>query len=149
METRASTPASGSGKSSKQPDPPVFTGGIDSPPFDTWKIQMNGKLTTNADHYADEKARMHYVFNRTRGDAQEHLKPQFKPGAVKPFQTANSMIEHLASIYEDPYQVKNARRDYRKLMMRPTETFTDFYTRFLHLAGEGQIPHEDLRPDSG
>jgi hypothetical protein len=146
METRASTPASGSGKSSKLPEPPVFTDGID-PAFDTWKIQMTGKLTTNADHYADEKARMHYVFNRTGGDAQEHLKPQFKPGAVKPFQTANSMIQHLTSIYEDPFQVRNARRDYRNLMMRSTETFTDFYTRFLHLAGEGQIPHEDLRPD--
>jgi hypothetical protein len=108
---------------------------------------MNGKLTTNADHYADEKACMHYVFNRTEGDAQGHLKPQFGPGSVKPFQTADSMIKHLASIYEDPFQVRNARRDYRKLMMRSTETFTDFYTRFLHLAGEGQIPDEDLRPD--
>jgi hypothetical protein len=43
--------------------------------------------------------------------------------------------------------VRNACRDYRKLMMQSTETFTDFYTRFLHLAGEGQIPDEDLRPD--
>jgi hypothetical protein len=57
------------------------------------------------------------------------------------------MIKHLASILEDPFRVKNARRDYRKLMMRSTETFTDFYTQFLHLAGEGQIPDEDLRPD--
>ena len=57
------------------------------------------------------------------------------------------MIKHLASIYKDPFQVRNARRDYRKLMMRSTETFTDFYTRFLHLASEGQIPDEDLRLD--
>ena len=57
------------------------------------------------------------------------------------------MIKHLASIYEDPFWVRNARRDYRKLMMRSTETFTDFYTRFLHLASEGQIPDEDLRLD--
>jgi hypothetical protein len=146
IETRASTPASGSGKSTKLPDPPILTDGVD-PAFDTWRIQMNGKLTTNADHYADEKARMHYVFSRTGGDAQGHLKPQFGPDTVKPFQTADSMIKHLASIYEDPFRVRNARRDYRKLMMRSTETFTDFYTRFLHLAGEGQIPDEDLRPD--
>jgi hypothetical protein len=124
IETRASTPASGSGKSTKLPDPPILTDGVD-PAFDTWRIQMNGKLTTNADHYTDEKARMHYVFSRTGGDAQGHL----------------------ASIYEDPFRVRNARRDYRKLMMRSTETFTDFYTRFLHLASEGQIPDEDLRPD--
>ena len=31
--------------------------------------------------------------------------------------------------------------------MKSTETFTDFYTRFLHLAGEGRIPEEALRPD--
>ena len=40
--------------------------------------------------------------------------------------------------------MKNARRDYRKLMMRSTKTFTDFYTQFLHLAREGQIPDKDL-----
>jgi hypothetical protein len=146
IETRASTPATGSRKSSKLPDPPVLTDGID-PAFDTWKIQMNGRLTTNADHYADEKARMDYVFSRTGGKAQRHLKSRFGPDAVKPFQTADSMIISIASILEDPFRVKNARREYRKLMMQPTETFADFYTRFLHLAGEGQIPDEDLRPD--
>ena len=31
--------------------------------------------------------------------------------------------------------------------MKATETFTNFYTRFLHLAGEGRIPEEDLCPD--
>jgi hypothetical protein len=40
--------------------------------------------------------------------------------------------------------VRNARRDYHKLMMRSTEKFMDFYTQFLHLASEGQIPDEDL-----
>ncbi len=31
--------------------------------------------------------------------------------------------------------------------MKTTKTFPEFYTRFLYLAGEGQIPKEDLRPD--
>ena len=57
------------------------------------------------------------------------------------------MIQHLAGIYEDPFHAQNAHRDYRKLMMRTTETFPEFYTQFLHLAGEGQIPAEDLQPD--
>ena len=43
--------------------------------------------------------------------------------------------------------MRNAYRDYCKLMMRSTETFMDFYTRFLHLASKGQIPDEDLRLD--
>ena len=66
---------------------------------------------------------------------------------MDPFETADDMIQHLANIYEDPFQVQNACRDYRKLVMKPTETFTDFYTCFLHLAGEGQIPDKDLCPD--
>ena len=45
------------------------------------------------------------------------------------------MIQHLAGIYEDPFRVENARRDYRKLFMKSSKTFTDFYTRFMHLAG--------------
>ncbi len=57
------------------------------------------------------------------------------------------MIQHLADIYEDPFRVQNGRREYRKLNMRSAKRFTDFYTRFLHLASEGQIPEEDLRPD--
>ena len=28
--------------------------------------------------------------------------------------------------------------------MKASETFLDFYTRFLHLVGKGQIPKEDL-----
>jgi hypothetical protein len=43
--------------------------------------------------------------------------------------------------------VKNARKEYRKLMMQSTKTFTDFYTRFLYFASEGQILNEDLRLD--
>ena len=44
------------------------------------------------------------------------------------------MIGHLASIYEDPYKVQNARYDYRGLRMKTTEKFTEFQTRFLQLA---------------
>ena len=57
------------------------------------------------------------------------------------------MIQHLVGIYEDPFRVQNARRDYCRLTMKPTKTFPNFYTRFLYLVGKGQIPEEDLRLD--
>ena len=57
------------------------------------------------------------------------------------------MIDFLATIYEDPYKVQNARLEYKSLSMKSTETFSDFHTRFLHLAGQGKIPVDDLRPD--
>src|SRR5436190_17881927 len=57
------------------------------------------------------------------------------------------MMSHLASIYEDPHKVQNAHLDYKSLFMKPSETFADFHTRFLHLAGQAKIPKDDLCPD--
>ena len=133
-------------KSTKIPDPPVLTDGKD-PTFDSWKIQVVGKLQVNVDHFADEQARITYVFGRTSSDAQKHLQPRIGPNSVDPFLTADDIIQHLADIYEDPFRVQNARRDYRRLNIRAAETFPNFYTRFLHLASEGRIPKADLRPD--
>ena len=146
---RTGTPigtSNGVSKSTKIPDPPVFTDGKD-PTFDSWKIQISGKLSVNADHFADEQAKIAYVFGRTGGNAQKHLNPRISENSVDPFLSADDILRHLSDIYEDPFRIQNARRDYRRLVMRTTETFPEFYTRFLHLAGEGRIPEEDLRPD--
>ena len=35
-------------------------------------------------------------------------------------------------------------REYRRLTIKLYKVFTDFYTQFLHLAGKGRIPEEDL-----
>jgi len=133
-------------RSAKIPDPPIFTDGKD-PTFDSWKLQMRGKLRANADHYPTNEDKMTYVFSRTGGDAQEHLLARYDEESKDPFGNDKEMINHLASIYEDPHKVQNARLDYRGLMMRSTETFADFHTRFLHFAGQAQIPSTDLQPD--
>src|SRR5579862_1441765 len=90
---------------------------------------------------------MIYIFSRTGGDAQRHLQPRYDEESDNAFSTDTEMIDYLASIYEDPYRVQNARLEYKGLLMKPTETFADFYTRFLHLAGQAKIPKDDLRPD--
>jgi hypothetical protein len=90
---------------------------------------------------------MAYVFNRTGGDAQKHLLPKYADDAPDCFLSAEEMIDHLASILEDPFKKANARLDYRGLMMKTTETFAEFYTQFLHLSGQAQIPQDDLLPD--
>jgi Zinc knuckle len=142
---RTESPAAMS-KSAKIPDPPPLTDGKD-PTFESWKIQMKGKLKVNADHYPTDDAKMTYVFSRTGGDAQEHLQPRYDDDSKDLYRSDKEMIDHLASIYEDPHRVQNARLEYRGLMMKPSETFADFHTRFLHLAGQALIPEDDLRPD--
>jgi hypothetical protein len=146
IESRASTPASGSGKSTKLPDPPIFTDGKD-PTFERWRVQTQDKLRVNADHFQSTEAKKAYVFSRTGGDAQNHLLPRYEDGSIDLFPTSQSMIDFLATIYEDPYKVQNARLEYKSLSMKSTETFSDFHTRFLQLAGQAKIPVDDLRPD--
>src|SRR5438045_2620858 len=57
------------------------------------------------------------------------------------------MVQHLATIYVNPNKVRDAKYDYNCLMMRTGQTFTEFQTQFLHLAGEAQIPMESLHLD--
>jgi hypothetical protein len=133
-------------RSAKVADPLLLTDGTD-PTFDNWKLQLRDKLEVNADHFPTPRAKMAYVFGRTGRDAQTHLRPRYTEDSTEPFVSEEEMINHLSSIYEDPFKVQNARLNYKSLNMKTTETFSAFQTRFLHLAGQAQIPQEDLLPD--
>jgi hypothetical protein len=146
LEALAQRTASTSSRSAKVADPPLLTDGAD-PTFDNWKLQLQDKLEVNADHFPTIRAKMAYVFGRTGGDAQTHLRPRYAQDSAEPFLSEEEMIDHLSSIYEDPFRVQNARLGYKSLNMKTTETFSAFQTRFLHLAGQAQIPQEDLLPD--
>ncbi len=114
-----------SSRSAKVADPPLLTDGTD-PTFDNWKLQLRDKLEVNADHFPNARARMAYVFGRTGGDAQTHLRPRYAEESADPFTSEEEMIDHLSSIYEDPFKVQNARLDYKVLNMKTTETFLTF-----------------------
>ena len=90
---------------------------------------------------------MAYVYGHTGGDAQKHLNPRYNKISTDLFTSDSEMIDHLANIYEDPYRVQNAWLEYRSLMMKPSESFAKFHTRFLSLVGEAHIPTPDLQPD--
>jgi hypothetical protein len=132
--------------SKKQPDPTPLSDGVD-PTFESWKLQIQGKFRVNADHFEDEEAKMLYLFNRTTGDAQEHLHPRYEDDSPMRFATAQEMIQHLATIYVNPNRVRDAKYDYNRLTMKTSQTFVEFQTQFLHLAGKAQIPAESLRLD--
>ena len=94
----------------------------------------------NNDHFPTEHAKMAYIFGRTTGDSQGYLKSKYGTDVDDPFQTTQEMIKHLDGIYVDPYKVQNARQEYRRLNMKPTQAFVEFYSEFLRLAGRAKIP---------
>ena len=73
---------------------------------------------------------MIYIFGRTTGDVQTYLRPRYN-SEENFFITAQEIIDHLGGIYLDPFKVKNARQDYRRLLMKSTQTFIEFHTKFL------------------
>ena len=75
------------------------------PTFNNWKLQLQDKLEVNADYFPNAQARMAYVFGRTSGDAQTYLCPQYIEESADPFTSKGEMINHLSSIYEDPFKV--------------------------------------------
>jgi hypothetical protein len=129
--------------SAKHPDPTPLKDNTD-PKFEHWKLEMEGKFKRNADHFKTEEDKMIYVYGRTEGEAREHLTPRYTD---KSFETAQAMIDYLATIYVNRYKVQNARHEYRRLVMKATQPFPEFYTKFSQLAGVARIPEEDLRPD--
>lgn len=137
---------SGQRYSKKFPDPVSLSDGKD-PTFLSWKLQIQGKFRSNADHYQDEEDKMLYLFNRTSGDAQKHLQSRYDEDSPTRFVTAREMLDYLASIYVNPNAVRDARHDYNSLLMKPSQSFSEFQTQFLHLAGEAQVPRESLRLD--
>jgi hypothetical protein len=116
------------------------------PTFENWKAQIEGKFDVNQRLFPTERSKMVYLFGKTAGDAQTHLAARYQ-SKEDSFATAQEMIDHLATVYDDPHKVLNARTDFKKLLMRPSATFHNFYTNFLHLAGAGKIPVEDYRTE--
>jgi hypothetical protein len=124
---------------------PQLSDGKD-PTFENWKAQIEGKFDVNKRLFPSERTKMVYLFGTTAGDAQAHLAARYQ-SQENSFTTAREMIDHLATVYDDPHKVLNARTDFKRLLMRPSATFHDFYTQFLHLAGVGKIPAEDHRTE--
>lgn len=131
----------------KEIDVPVaeFSDGKD-PKFENWKAQITGKFEVNHLQFPTERAKKLFLFSKTTGEAQTHLAARYH-NEVNTFETAQEMIDHLAAIYMDPHRVENARYEFKKLLMKPSTPFHDFYTKFLHLAAESETPLTSYRAE--
>ena len=131
-------------KSLKLPDPPLFTGSAtDDLDFENWLTRITGKLAGNADHFTNEALKLAYVVNRLAGDAAKHTAPRLREGSPLLYQTAAELLDHLREIYIDPAKQDKVREAFKNLYMKALSFYT-FYTWFLYLSGEAQIPCSDL-----
>ncbi|TEY13577.1 hypothetical protein BOTCAL_3064g00010, partial [Botryotinia calthae] len=106
-------------------DPEPLDDGV-SPSYESWRILVEGKLLDNT---------------KTTGDAQRHLKPKMRRDE---FQFPEEALDYLESIYLAVNRQELAIDEFRQLRMG-TLTFHQFYTQFLELAAEAEVPEGSYR----
>jgi hypothetical protein len=139
---REASPQTTAQKSTKLPDPPIFTGDSD-PAIDDWLSKMRSKLKANSDHYPTPDLQMGYVENRVGGTAIKHLAPRLRSGSVNPFKSAEEMLEVLERIFADPNRRMTALQEFRKLY-QGNKDFNSFWAEFQRLAAEIDYSPETL-----
>ena len=115
-------------KSVKLPNLPVLTDGKD-PEFEDCGSRIRNKPKANAGYYIRHRGE-----NRTGRKAAKHLRPRLRANAINPYITAEEMLKHLESIFQDPNREANSKREFRKLDMKKVDKFQEFLTDFLYLA---------------
>ena len=120
-------------KSSKLPDPPMFSDGI-KVKWDDWYAKMVGKLAGNADHYPTEELKIEYVCLRVEGDASDYTLARRFSGCLSPYTHHTQVFEDLAEVYEDSDRIANSDRQLHDLQMDSSDKFIDFYSQYVRLS---------------
>jgi hypothetical protein len=118
------------------------------PTFEAWRLQILARFRDDPGWYNSEERKLDYMLRRTRGDAQIHMiagmKDESLPGF---FETARDALAHLRQALVNPQALREARNQFRALRMGSSEAFAQFRTRFLLLAHESHLRHEDYRDE--
>jgi hypothetical protein len=131
-------------KSTKLPDPPIFTDGKGMK-FSDWVSRIRNKLRVNSDHYPTDSIQLAYIEGRVEGEAARHISPRLAPDSADPYRTIQDLLDHLSEIYEDPNRTFEAKNEFKKLFMSKNQTFHEFHTKFLQLSNEAKIIKNDLK----
>lgn len=135
------------------PKPPILTDGI-TPSFESWKFQMLNRFETNADHYsrptraAEEAAKIGYAVTRMEGKATDHFFPWMRAKRrAREEVTIEGMMKLLEGVLDDPDKRITARKDLRKLTMKPFGDFNSFLADYTKLANESRFELDQWKED--
>ena len=129
-------------KTTKLPDPAVYTGSADED-IEDWIAQMEGKLECNADHYPTDRAQISYVQTRLGGDARKNTAPRMKKDFFTRYASAYEIFKHLYELYSAPFRRQTAQAEFRKLE-QGKDDFPTFFAHFQRLTEELQYPDDML-----
>jgi hypothetical protein len=132
MLDSGAAPSSTSNKGPKIPDGKKLRDG-QNPCYESWKIDVQGKLRALSHQYSTPESRILYVKSMCEGEAADHLMARMRDDAVDPYLDAGDMFEHLDTIYLDANREINAKTEFRQLIQK-TIRFQTFLSKFNLLA---------------
>ena len=89
--------------------------------------------------YLTKDLKIIYVSSRLASNALALTNPRINQESPHWYHQLSEIYDYLNELYFDPNKLQNACRDFRKLMLRPSYIFQEFYARFLQLSIEGNI----------
>ena len=130
------------------PDPKTFedNGVKDGPEFDSWLSRMQKKLDSDIRNYNSEEKKIAYIQSRLDGRADSLTQHRFDNDGPQKYKTAKEVFNHLIDLFRNKNKVLDAAKEYRRLYQR-ARPFAEFYSEFLHLAGQGRIPESTWKVD--
>lgn len=123
-------------------------GGIDNLDFfENWLILLRGRIQDNDGHWGSDRRIMNFIFASTKAKAQEMLVPYFSGEDVEnDFVNSVQMVNHLIASHRSSTLQRDSMVEFESLRQGTYESFQNFKTRFLSLAGKAKI-HHSLRRD--
>ena len=131
--------------SSKLPDPPIFTDGVD-PTWEDWLSKIDRKLFVNDDHYPTRAAEIAYVLSRLGGKAAAFTANRSRRHATNYYTGAEDLFTHLASAFEETNRAAKAKHEYDNCSMG-TMSFRDFFAEFSRLGDTAGLSEDHLQGD--
>lgn len=136
-------------RSAKVDDPPRFNNHPDGDemPFDLWMMQIENKLSDNADWFPTDLSAVRYITGRLGGQPARDIVPYVQEDHPERLLTAADMKAHLRQQYEDADRKRKAQNEWDALRMIDPKTYKaekvsyqSFRNAFVRLAGELRKP---------
>jgi hypothetical protein len=124
-------------------DPDKFSGKKDDlPDFETWKSNIDSKLRVDSRSFDNENHKIIYVYSRTSGDAQGHIRDRVDNDH---FNTAKEVLQALEAVYGDPHKAIKAEAELQRLGQTLHGSFHSLYTDFIRIVRSLDYNDEKLK----
>ena len=100
-------------------------------------MRIHDKFFINIDHYVDKKAKIVAIISWTKNKIIDHIivrRQSLKN--IGYFKISSMILKLLISVFENKHKTIKNRRKFKKLIMKPIDSFAEFFSTFFLLVNQ-------------